>query len=244
MKDVSNQRCKCRLYEWPKIRKNGKKYMYWVTSGAEETCLHHGFLPSFSVQLQLQLPHALLSLPQLLSSPPLGLLALSLQVRKLLGSLLQRQLQLLHSAAQVLVLLWQPNAGGHMSQAHNLTRVPTLALRGCLTLMSMVLDWEGMVDSCCSRPCVRLRFCFRLSFSADRHRTRFSESVAPCRTEVTVPPSEKWLWRWKEFITLYCWTGCIRQEFFAVDIIVIEIEGNEIMLVHNYIIIDMNDWTD
>lgn len=48
-----------------------------------------------------------------------------------------------------------------------------------LTLISMVLDWEGMVVSCCRRPWVRLRFCFRLSFSADRHRTRFSESVAP-----------------------------------------------------------------
>lgn len=71
----------------------------------EETCLDCGFLPSFSVQLQLQLPQPLLSLPQLLSSPPLGLLTLSLQVRKLLRSLLQRQLQLLHSAAQVLVFL-------------------------------------------------------------------------------------------------------------------------------------------
>lgn len=48
-----------------------------------------------------------------------------------------------------------------------------------LTLMSMLLDWEGMVESCCRRPCVTLRLCFKLSFSADRHSTRFSESVAP-----------------------------------------------------------------
>lgn len=54
---------------------------------------------------------------------------------------------------------------------------PPLPVR--LAFMSMVLDCEGMVDSCCRRPWVTLRFCFRLSFSADRHRTRFSESVAP-----------------------------------------------------------------
>lgn len=54
-----------------------------------------------------------------------------------------------------------------------------------LTFMSMVLDCEGMVDSCCRRPWVTLRFCFRLSFSAERQRTRFSESVAPCKNETT-----------------------------------------------------------
>lgn len=62
-----------------------------------------------------------------------------------------------------------------------------------LTLMSMVLDWDGMAESCCRRPCVTLRFCFRLSFSADRHSTRFSESVAPLghETEGWVPAKQQ-----------------------------------------------------
>lgn len=75
-----------------------------------------------------------------------------------------------------------PAATNHMVSASRLvpvTDVPPVLSPWRLTFMSMVLDCEGMVDSCCRRPWVTLRFCFRLSFSADRHRTRFSESVAP-----------------------------------------------------------------
>lgn len=45
--------------------------------------------------------------------------------------------------------------------------------------MSTELDWDGMTDSCCRRPCVTVRLCFKLSFSADKQSTRFSESVTP-----------------------------------------------------------------
>lgn len=75
------------------------------TALSDKTYLHHWLLASLSVQLQLQLPHSVLSFPQLLSSPPLALFALSLQVWQLLSTLLQGHLQLLHSAAEVFILL-------------------------------------------------------------------------------------------------------------------------------------------
>lgn len=67
--------------------------------------LHHRLFALLAVQLQLQLLHPVLSFPQLLPSPPLALLAPSLQVGQLIGALLQGQLQLVDSAAQVFVLL-------------------------------------------------------------------------------------------------------------------------------------------
>lgn len=63
-----------------------------------------------------------------------------------------------------------------LALTHSCTSVE---LGRAFTLMSMVLDWDGMDDSCCRRPWVTLRLCFRVSFSADRHSARFSESVAP-----------------------------------------------------------------
>ena len=69
------------------------------------TNLNQRLLASLSVQLQLKLPHSIFALPQLLSSPPLALLALPLQVGELLCPLLQAGLQLLDAAAQALVLL-------------------------------------------------------------------------------------------------------------------------------------------
>lgn len=50
--------------------------------------LNHWLLPSLSVELELQLPHSVLSFPQLLSSPPFTLLTLSLQLGQLLAALL------------------------------------------------------------------------------------------------------------------------------------------------------------
>jgi len=67
--------------------------------------LHNWLLASLSIQLQLQFPHPVLAFPQLLSSPPLTLFALSLQLGKLLSTLLKGDLQLLHSATEILILL-------------------------------------------------------------------------------------------------------------------------------------------
>lgn len=50
--------------------------------------LHHWFFALLAVQLELQLPHPILSFPQLLPSPPLALFALSLQMWQLFGALL------------------------------------------------------------------------------------------------------------------------------------------------------------
>lgn len=71
----------------------------------QDSYLHHWLFSLLSVQLELQFPNPVLSFPQLLPSPPLALFSLSLQVWQLLGALLQGELQLLYSAAQVFILL-------------------------------------------------------------------------------------------------------------------------------------------
>lgn len=147
----------------------------------QDSYLHHWLFSLLSVQLELQFPNPVLSFPQLLPSPPLALFGLSLQVWQLLGALLQGELQLLYSAAQVFIFLRQQTTSVGVSPS--VENHPTTTFPVPLTFMSMVLDCEGMADSCCRRPWVTLRFCFRLSFSADRHRTRFSESVAPWATK-------------------------------------------------------------
>lgn len=69
-----------------------------------------------------------------------------------------------------------------------------------LTLMSTKLDWDGMTDSCCRRPCVTVRLCFKLSFSADKQSTRFSESVTPWCKKTTKNTLKKLQLAWKKYL--------------------------------------------
>lgn len=76
-----------------------------------------------------------------------------------------------------------------------MSQIYTHALKASLTLMSTELDWDGMTDSCCRRPCVTVRLCLKLSFSADKQSTRFSESVTPWWKKKHTPKKLQLAWK-------------------------------------------------
>lgn len=69
-------------------QQRGSVWFYLSGVFRQDSYLHHWLFALLAVQLELQLLHSVLSFPQLLPSPPLALIALSLQVRQLFGALL------------------------------------------------------------------------------------------------------------------------------------------------------------